>query len=259
MYEYHMVIGDPHAKPGVNNNRFLWAGRMAVDRQPPLIICMGDFADMPSICSYDRGTKNWQGRSFAADVAACHDALHKFNTPIIEYNAIRKAQRRAQYKPRMIMLGGNHDEARIERVIQSHPDLFGTISLEDLQYKEHGWEYSPYRAFIEVDGITYSHNFASGIKGDAISGMNVAQSLLSKLMVSCSVGHNHLLDWAVRTSPNGKKTMALSAGCYFEHSEDYAKATQHMWWRGICMKHMIASGVYDLETVSMSEIKKLYA
>ena len=42
----HLVIGDSHAKPGINNDRYTWAGRLAVDLKPDVIIDIGDWADM---------------------------------------------------------------------------------------------------------------------------------------------------------------------------------------------------------------------
>ena len=39
----HLVIGDPHCTPKANNDRFLWAGRVAADYKVSHVICMGDF------------------------------------------------------------------------------------------------------------------------------------------------------------------------------------------------------------------------
>ena len=51
----HLVIGDPHCNPKASNDRFLWAGKMARDLKPTTIVCMGDFASMDSLSSYDKG------------------------------------------------------------------------------------------------------------------------------------------------------------------------------------------------------------
>ena len=37
----HLVMGDPHCTPKANNDRFLWAGRMAADIKATHVICMG--------------------------------------------------------------------------------------------------------------------------------------------------------------------------------------------------------------------------
>lgn len=253
----HLVIGDPHAGPDISNERFDWLGNLILHRRPDVVVCMGDFADMPSLSSYDRGKKSFEGRRFNNDVAAVHDALRRINEPVRRHNAAKAKNRKSQYRPRMIMLGGNHDEARIDRTVQLHPELDGTISVDQLNYVRMGWEYVPYAQPILVDGVWYSHHFPSGVKGEPISGANICQSLLSKVMESCSVGHNHLFDYAVRSTPSGVKLHALSAGCYFEHKMDYAKSTEYMWWRGLCYKHNVTAGEYDLETIHMSRIRAM--
>jgi len=81
---------------------------------------------------------------------------------------------------------------------------------------------------------------------------------LTKHKVSATVGHCHLLDHAVSTLPSGKKLYALSAGCYLNHEEAYAKETQHLWWSGLVIKHNVKDGEYDLETMEYKRVKQLY-
>lgn len=254
----HLILGDVHVKPGISNERLLWAGRLALDRRPDVIICMGDFGDMESLCSYDMGKKDFEGRRYDADVKAVHDALNLFNKPFFEYNEVAKVNKKAQYKPRRVLLGGNHDEGRINRVIQLHPELAGTVKIEDLQYKEAGWEYIPFRTAIEIDGIHYCHYFASGVKGEPIGGFTVASQLLAKNLVSSTVGHNHIFDFAMRAKPTGEKCLGLSTGCYMEHRERYAEPMDHLWWRGLIVKNNVQNGFYDLEQLSIQRVKELY-
>lgn len=253
----HIVLGDPHVQPDTSNDRFTWVGELVIDRRPDTLICMGDFADMPSLCSYDFGKKDFEGRRFQRDIEAVHDALQKLNKPIDDYNEQCKKNKKAQYKPRKVMILGNHCE-RINRVVQLHPELEGTISTSSLQYKEYGWEVIQYKVPINIDGISYCHSFPSGIKGEPISGLTVASSLLAKQMTSCTVGHNHLLDWAVRHTPKGDTYFGLSAGCFFKHSLEYAINVEFMWWRGVIIKNNVHDGVYDLETVQLNELERMY-
>ena len=98
----HLVIGDPHCTPKASNDRFLWAGKFARDLKPDTIICMGDFASMDSLSSYDKGKKSFEGRRYKKDIDHAHDALDKFNKGL------------EGRRPRKIMLLGNHEE-RIDR------------------------------------------------------------------------------------------------------------------------------------------------
>lgn len=254
----HLVIPDVHCKPGVTNERLTWAGRLAADIQPDTIICLGDFFDFPSLSSYDKNKRSFEGRRYQADLAAGRDGLRKFNAPIEEYNKRCRKAKKAQYSPRMVMIGSNHEEGRINRVVESSPELTGTMGVEDMQYEQHGWEYVPYRMPINIDGIFYCHFFPSGVKGEPISGTNVAQSLIAKQIASCTAGHLHTLDYATRTSPDGRRVHGLCAGCYFSHSEDYAKSTEHMWWRGVIIKRNVEDGDYDPEFMSINRIEELY-
>lgn len=253
----HLVIGDPHAVPDQSNERFDWIGKLALDRRPSTIVCMGDLGDMESLSSYDRGKKDFEGRRFKRDIEAVHDALERMNAPIDSHNEQCARNKKAQYKPRKVMILGNHDD-RISRAINLHPELDGTIGLDNLKYKEYGWEVIPYLQSIEIDGIFYSHYFPSGVKGEAVSGLNVAQALLAKNMVSSTVGHNHLLDYAIRVTPDGRQLMALSAGCYFDFPMKYASHTEHMWWKGLVMCNDVVNGTYNLETMHINKVKALY-
>jgi hypothetical protein len=174
-----------------------------------------------------------------------HHALELFNKGL------------GKHKPKKIMLHGNHED-RIDRFVDENPELDGTLKIADLQFKKYGWQEVPYKKFKVINGIYYAHHFPSGIMGSAISGENIARTLLTKHKVSATVGHSHLLDYAVSTLPNGQKIHGLSAGCYLNHSEHYAKDTQHMWWSGICVKTNVSNGNYNLEMIDYNAIRREY-
>ena len=241
----HLVIGDPHCTPSASNERFTWAGRMAKDLKVDKVICMGDFASMDSMSSYDKKKKSFEGRRYKKDIEHAHDALQKFNDGL------------GKYEPEMHMMLGNHED-RIDRMVEDNPELEGHMTIDDLKYPEYGWHTYDYRYPAVIDGVYYSHNFPSGVMGTAISGENMARSLVNKNKVSSTVGHSHLLDYAIAAQPSGKKIMGLSAGCYLTHKEKYAYNTQRLWWSGLIVKRNVKGGEYDIETVHVSEVKKRY-
>ena len=255
----HLIIPDYHAKPGRSNAPMKWVANLAVREKPDVIIQLGDFFDMESLSSYDKGKKSFEGRRYKKDLAAGHDALQKFNEGILKYNAKRLEKKLKQYRPHMIMLGGNHEE-RIERVVQMQPEFEDVISLDDLRREEFGWQVVPFLQPVEIDGIMYSHYFVSGVKGLPIGGENPAKALLMKRFKSCTAGHTHILDFAERTSADGQKIMGLIAGCFFQGNEDWApKEVNEMWWKGVILKHEVRNGVYDPEFISIERLKKEYA
>jgi hypothetical protein len=241
----HLVIGDPHCNPKASNDRFLWAGKMARDLKPTTIVCMGDFASMDSLSSYDKGKKSFEGRRYKKDIDHAHDALEKFNKGL---NGRR---------PRKVMLLGNHED-RIDRIVDETPELDGTISTKDLNFKEYGWEVIPYQEPIAINGVHYCHNYPTGIMGKPISGDNVARALLLKNKVSSTVGHCHLFDYSMCTIPSGRKVIGLSAGCYLNHKESYARNTQRMWWSGLIVKRNVRNGEYDIETIEYNAVRREY-
>ena len=252
-----LVIPDAHAEPDADNDRFELAGKFALEHRPNKIVCLGDWADMPSLSSYDKGHKSFEGRRYSKDIAAARDALNRFEGPIEAYNKRQRKNRKPQYKPRKIMLLGNH-EHRINRAIELSPELDGALAMTDLGYEEFGWEVYPFLKMIEVDGLWFNHYFISGIMGAAISGVNPARTIIGKHMVSTVSGHSHLLDYAVQANPSGKRIHGLVSGCFFEQSMGYAKSTEHLWSRGLSFLHNVVDGEYDLEWFSMERLWELY-
>lgn len=249
----HLVVPDPHAHPDFSNIRFDWLAQLIIDLKPDHVICLGDFGDLPSLCSYDKGTKGFEGRRYKKDLAAVHDALEKIISPL---------KSRKKKLPKFWMLDGNHEE-RISRAINSDPaKLEGIISMSDLLYKEFGWEVVPYfgstPGVVEIDGIAYAHYFTSGIMGRPISGLHPAYQILAKQFQSGTQGHVHTTDYAVRTRANGTYVQGLVAGVYADYFMDYAGDANNQWWRGIVLKENVNNGVYDPRFISMHSIKKEY-
>ncbi len=253
----HMVIPDAHTTPGVSNYRFELAGRFAVDYQPPTIVCLGDFASMDALSSYDKGHKSFEGRRYSKDIEVTLDALERFEKPIEDYNRNQRKNKKPQYKPRKVMLLGNH-ENRINRAVELSPELDGVLSTDDLGYGTYGWDVIPFLKMVEIDGVWYSHYFISGVMGRPIGGINSARAIMSKSMGSCTAGHSHLFDYAIQAGPSGKKYHGLVAGCFFEHSFEYAKSVEHLWTRGLAYKHNVVNGEYDLEWWSMERLWQTY-
>jgi hypothetical protein len=232
---------------------------LIVDRRPDVVVCLGDFADLGSLSSYDKGKKDFEGRRFQKDVDSVRDALARIQKPLKECNEQAKKNKKGLYKPRMVMLGGNHDESRINRVVNLHPELDGVLSLGALGYEEHGWEYVKYAKPICIDGVWYCHHFPSGVKGEPIGGVNIGASLLAKNMATSIVGHSHVFDVATRSRPDGKRMWGISTGCYFEESMKYAESSEFLWWRGLVCLNDVDDGNFDLETINIKEVRRRYS
>ena len=245
-----LVIGDPHAHPDYSNIRFSALGKFIAKERPEVIVCIGDMADMPSLSSYDRGTKGFEGRRYRKDVAAVIDAQEKLFAPIKKIRG---------YKPQLHMCLGNHED-RITRAINSSPELDGTISIEDLKYEEFGWKVTPFKRCVTIKGITFSHYFTSGVAGRPISSVHIGYALVTKLHCSAVQGHSHLYNHAEQTKPDGQKVFGLSAGCFShpKYTETWCQDTEYQWWRGIIMlEGLDGEGYYNsIRAITQRSLQK---
>ena len=88
----HLVIPDCQVKPKVDMSYLHSIGKYIVAKQPDVIVCIGDFADMPSLSSYDTGKKAFEGRTYKADIKAVHKAMDALTGPLVRLqNRQRKA------------------------------------------------------------------------------------------------------------------------------------------------------------------------
>lgn len=252
MSKVHLVIPDAHAHPDFHNKRFGYLGQLVRDVKPDTVIDIGDWADMPSLCEYEKGKGSFQSRRYAADIQASHDAEDRFWSPI------REAKRAL---PRFVRLRGNHEQ-RIARAISLDPvKLEGIISLTDLDINRN-WEIVPYNGatpgIINIDGINYAHYFTSGVMGRPISGERPAHQLLQKQYESCVQGHAHVTDYCVRTNARGKHIHGLVVGVYQDYFADYAGAANDLWWRGVLVLRNVDGGRFDPQWISLDALKKTY-
>jgi hypothetical protein len=217
-----------------------------------VVVFGGDLFDFPSLSSYDRGKKAFQGRTYSADVDAGVDFLDRC------FFVIRKQKKKL---PRFVFLEGNH-EHRLKKAIDLSPELDGAISFSDLQLNHYFDDVVEYEGgtpgVVQIDGVSYAHYFVSGVMGRPISGEHPAYSLISKQYSSCSAGHIHTTDYAIRTDATGRKIHGLLGGCFFDYDSDWAGEANRLYWRGCVLKRGVASGDYDPEFISLERLRETY-
>ena len=250
----HIVIPDVQARTGIDPSFLRWIGNCIVDQKPDKVICIGDFADMPSLSSYDVGKKSFEGRRYKADIESTHAAMSVLMSPLKEFNAKAKKNKEKQYHPELYLTLGNHEQ-RIERVTETDPKLDGTISVKDLQYEDYGWNVVPYLRPIVLDGIAYSHYFTSGALGRPCTS---AQMQLTKKHMSCIAGHQQGFQVHTTYRADGKRITSVIAGSCYEHDETYMGEQGNRHWRGILELQEVDDGEFDLIPLSLNYLKKKY-
>jgi len=250
----HAVIPDCQIRHE-DDTGFLHAiGNYLVRKQPDVIVCLGDFADMPSLSSYDVGKKSFEGRRYSIDIQASRAAMEVLLEPIKSFNTRAKKNKEKQYKPRMVLTLGNH-ENRINRAVNDDPKLDGVLSVDNLQYKEMGWEVFPFLDVVVIDGIAYSHYFVTGVAGRPAS---TASAQLRKCNMSCIAGHQQGLQIASGSRADGTMLTSVIAGSCYEHEEAYLGPQGNQHWRGMLMLHEVNNGHFDLMNVSLRWLKNKY-
>lgn len=243
----HMVIPDVQAKPGLTYEHLEAAGNYAAEKRPDVIVCIGDFADMPSLSSYDRGKASAENRRYKADIEAAHEAMETLMTPIVKADG---------YKPRLVLTLGNHED-RITRYGDDNPALSGFVSINDLGYEAWGWDVHAFKQVVKIDGIAYSHFFYNHNTGKPYAGANL-QTRLQTIGMTFTMGHQQGLKTAIRELSDGTRQRGLVCGSFYQHNEDYRGPQACFEWRGIVMKHEVQNGDYDLMEVSMNFLLKNY-
>jgi hypothetical protein len=250
----HLVIPDAQIR-AEDNLQFITAiGNYIVEKKPDTIVNIGDFADMPSLSSYDVGKKSFEGRRYTSDIGAAHQGMEALLAPLKEYNKRMRKTRHATYIPTMVLTLGNH-ENRINRAINNDAKLEGLISIDDLGYRKYGWEVHDFLEVVMLNGVAYSHYFVTGVAGRPASS---ASAQLNKKHQSCIAGHQQGLQIATGNHADGRMITSIIAGSCYEHDEDYLGPQGNRHWRGILVLNDVHDGEFDLMPVSLKYLKNKY-
>jgi hypothetical protein len=247
-------VPDTQVKAGVDLSYLSWVGRYLAEKKPDVIVQIGDFADMPSLSSYDVGKKSFEGRTYRADVESTKEAMGLLMAPIKEEQEKLKRNKEKRWKPRLVLTLGNHED-RISRAINLDRKLDGLISIDDLGYKDFGWEVYPFLDVVVIEGIAFSHYFTTGVMGRPVTS---AAALLSKKHMSSVMGHVQHRQIAYGQRADGKQMTALFSGSCYLHSEDYLGHQGNTYWRGIWLLHNLEDGSFDELPVPLSYLKTRY-
>lgn len=249
-----LVIPDVQAKPDVCIDHLNWIGKLIVDKRPDVVVQIGDFADMPSLSSYDVGKKAFEGRRYRDDVESVIDAQGMLLNPLFELQDRQANQKQKIYKPRLVMTLGNHDE-RINRAVNNDAKLDGVLSISDLKYAEFGWEVHPFLDVVSIGGVCFSHYFTSGVAGRPVTSPN---ALITKKHVSCVMGHVQQDGIASQYTAEGKRITGLFSGACYLHDEDYMGPQGNVHWRGVWMLNDVLDGEFEPMQLSLKYLEKKY-
>lgn len=257
-----LVIPDTQKRPDVPHDQLVWAARLALEERPDVIVHLGDHWDMPSLGGYESATaKVLHERDVLEDIEAGNEALQAFTGEIAAYNRTQNNARR--YRPRLVLLRGNHDGetngGRVHRAMLDAPWLRGFFHAHPLESP--GWEVVPFLQPVEIAGVVYCHFFCRSADGrvkQSRRGQPSARLQLQREGISCTAGHQQGLDVASRLTATGRQRAVIAGSCYL-HEEPYLTPQGNSHWHGVLIKHHCLDGDYDLEEVSLRQLKARFA
>jgi len=249
-----LVIPDLQIKPGVSIEHLEHIGKYIVDKRPDVIVQIGDFADMSSLSSYDKGKKAFEGRRYKADVESVIKAQEVLLEPLYHLRLQQTRNRKKVYTPRMVLTLGNH-ENRIERAINNSPELDGVLSVNDLEFESYGWEVFPFLEVVVIEGVAFSHYFPTGLAGRPPS---TANAQLNKNHQSCVAGHQQGRQVAYGKRADGRRIISIIAGSAYIHDEEYLGFQGNKHWRGVIMLNEVEDGEFDEMFISLDYLNRKY-
>ena len=241
-----LVIADTQCKSEEDLEYMLWIGHYIAEKQPDVIIHIGDHYDFPSLSSYDKGKSSAEGKRLVKDIEAGNIGFEYLNMAM---------QKHKDYNPRKIFCLGNH-EHRLDRYIDDNPELIGTLGTDFLPFSKYGWEVYPFLKPVEVNGIFFVHYLANPFSGKPYGGN--AMNILKTVGRSFVVGHKQTLDSAIRPTIDGKLQLGIINGACYPFNEKYKGFQGNTHFRGITVLTEVEDGFGCPSFVSLSQIRDLY-
>lgn len=248
----YLIVPDQHAHFEHSNDRADWLAQLTIDLRPDVVINMGDAADMPSLSSYDKGKRSFQGKSYKKDIEAHLEFQDRWWSPV------RATKKRMPYR---VVLEGNHEE-RVERALDLSPELAGTIGFADYAFDDYYHTVIRYDGglpgIFESDGILFAHFFPTGISGRPMGGVSPARMLAQKNKVSCVAAHSHTLDFATEKNVSNKVINTLVCGHFSDYTPDWAGPIARFWQAGVAILRNVEDGNYDFQWIGLESLRKTY-
>ena len=254
-----VFIPDTQVRAGVPTDHIEAAGNYIVRHKPDIVVVAGDWWDLPSLSRFNTNLEA-EGLKLKADLDAGEAALHRLMRPLVAYNQRRKANKKSQYRPRLVFTVGNHDpQVRIPRLVESHPILEGFLQDKtDEMLALYGFEVHPFLESVNIGGIRFCHYFVNPHSkvGSPLGGMidtqlkNAGFSFVQGHAQGLKMGKHYLTDGIVR--------LGIVAGSFYDHEERYLGPQGNKHWQGIIQLNEVKDGSADICELSLSYLKRKY-
>lgn len=240
------IVADTQCKPEEDLHYMSCLGKFLADKQPDVIVHIGDHYDAPSLSSYDKGKKSFEGRRLLKDLQAGYEGMRLLLDPV---------RAKVGYNPRLVFCVGNHED-RFDRLSRDMPELDGFVGVDLLKLEEFGWEVHPYLKPVNIGGIHFVHYLANPFTGKPYGGTALSQ--LKSVGTSFVVGHKQLLDVAMLPTLDGKMRIGIINGACYPFEEAYKGFQGNNHFRGITMLNEVKDGFGLPSFASLDYIMEKY-
>jgi hypothetical protein len=239
------VVTDTQVRDDVPTDHIPRVGKYLAAKQPDVILCIGDWWDMPSLSDHDAlGSLPTEGQRYPNDVDAGRRAMEAMLNPIAKVPG---------YAPKMVFTLGNHED-RIARAYKNDPRRF-TGSVRDLGLEQFGWTVYPFLQPVVINGVVFCHFFPRGVMGRPVQSPAVQ---LKELHMSSFAGHQQGRQIAYSRRADGGLLTAIISGSCYQHDEGYMPPLSNKHWRGFYMLHEVKNGSFDEMPVSLNFLARKF-
>ena len=237
-----IIIADTQCKPSEKLDYMSWIGKYIAEKQPDVVVHIGDHYDFPSLSSYDKGKRCFEGRRVKDDIDAGNEGMR----------LLMEGINSSSHKPRLVFCTGNHED-RFDRLANDMPELDGLVGTATLPLVSYGWEVYPYLKPVEIDGIYFAHFLANPFTGKPYGG--TAMNQLKNVGKSFVVGHKQCLDVAIRPTLDGKHQIGIVNGACYPFDESYKGYQGNNHYRGLTVLHEVSDGFALPMFISLDYLK----
>lgn len=254
-----LTVGDCHVTNDQDLSRFDILSQFIMDKRPDHIILMGDFLTLQCLSAWDRNKRRaMEGQRYLLEVEAGNEALDRMLKDMNEWNDKRKRSKKGQYHPNLVYINGNHED-RLDRYIEQEPTFEGVVEVQkDLRLADRGFKFIPYRSYHWINDIGFTHVPFNKVR--EISGVDITRKASLVTVKSCVFGHTHELHIS-NSHRMGQEHLqqVANVGCFFEEHEKYVEGRMTQYWKGLVMLDSWKPGRYDINTHSLSKLRRVYS
>lgn len=256
MSRRHYVIPDCQIRPGDPVDHLDWIAQDIIRRKPDVIVCIGDWWDLPSMSSYSvAGGLEKENKRLMADIEVGRDAMHRMTVPIWKEVKRLAEGHRKRWNPRLVFTEGNH-EYRIERVAINDARFEGVVGTHLLDVETFGFERFKFEQPVEIDGVWYCHYWKTAHSPRPIGGS--IDNRLNKMGFSFVQGHEQGKRYGDRPLANGKTIHGIVAGSCYLGVESYRGPQSANEWRGTVVLHDVHEGDFEPMFLTLRWLCKQY-